>query len=112
MKYVAGSGETAAAAALTPPVTEHLSGAVPRRLSRVATVRHSDELRHDSHVLAGLDETRVLRVWDLVLSLLQEKTHQEDEGRSVRAGGCGQRLSAVQVRQVICLSPRVGVRPL
>lgn len=55
----------------------------------------------ESHVIAGLDEKRVFRIRDPVLGLSQKTVHQEEEGRSGGAAGCGQRLSAVQVRHKV-----------
>ncbi|XP_044065894.1 uncharacterized protein LOC122882496 [Siniperca chuatsi] len=52
--------------------------------------------RRESHVIAGLDEKRVFRIWDPVLGLSQKKTREEEEGRSGGAAGCGPGLSAVQ----------------
>lgn len=61
-----------------------------------------NQLQHESHVIAGLDEKRVFRIWDPVLGFSQKKVHKEEEGRSEDAAGCGQRVSAVQVRYTQC----------
>jgi len=47
---------------------------------------------YKSHVKAGLDEKAVFHTWDPVLSLSEEKILKEEESRSARAAGCGQRL--------------------
>ena len=57
-----------------------------------------DQRQLDAHVIAGLDEKRVFSIWDPVLGLSQKKIYKEEEGRSEGSAGCGQRLSAVQVR--------------
>ena len=37
-----------------------------------------DERQHKAHVIAGLDEKRVFRIWDPVLGLSQKTSHKEE----------------------------------
>lgn len=57
------------------------------------------QLQLQSHVKAGLDEKGVFGLWGPVLGFSQKKIHQEEQSRSVGATRCGQRVSAVQVRE-------------
>lgn len=68
-----------------------------------------DQLQLESHVIAGLDDKGVLRIWDPVLDFSQKKIYKEEQGRSVGATRCGQRLSAVQVRKQQQLSGNVRI---
>lgn len=63
-----------------------------------------ERLLSGSHVITGPDEKTVSGFWDSVLCVSQEKTDQEEEGRSRAAAGCGQRVSKVQVRRSSLLS--------
>lgn len=100
LKGVPGSSEDITSVLLRPLMGHLFSALLPlHRVFWGHRLRLSTNCSTESHVIAGLDEKRVFHIWDPVLGFSQKKVHKEEEGRPGAAAGCGQRVSAVQVKR-------------